>query len=161
MRRVIYPGTFDPITNGHVDLVERGCRLFDTVVVAIASSTRKNPLFTLEERVALAKKVLGHIDNVEVVGFDILLIDFVHQQKASGVLRGLRAVSDFEYEFQLANMNRALAPDVESLFLTPSDHLSYISSSLVKEIGSLGGDISKFVPPLVADALAEKFAARK
>ena len=161
MRKVIYPGTFDPITNGHVDLIERSCRLFDTVVVAIASSKRKGPLLTLEERVDLAKRVLSHRDNVEVVGFDILLVDFVRQQKASGVVRGLRAVSDFEYEFQLANMNRALAPDVESLFLTPADHLSYISSSLVKEIGSLGGDISKFVHPIVVDALAEKFAARK
>jgi len=161
MRKVIYPGTFDPITNGHVDLIERSCRLFDTVVVAIASSKRKGPLLTLEERVDLAKRVLSHLDNVEVVGFDILLVDFVRQQKASGVVRGLRAVSDFEYEFQLANMNRALAPDVESLFLTPADHLSYISSSLVKEIGSLGGDISKFVHPIVVDALAEKFAARK
>ncbi|MEZ5436287.1 MAG: pantetheine-phosphate adenylyltransferase [Pseudomonadales bacterium] len=161
MRKVIYPGTFDPITNGHVDLIERSCRLFDTVVVAIASSKRKGPLLTLDERVDLAKRVLSHLDNVEVVGFDILLVDFVRQQKASGVVRGLRAVSDFEYEFQLANMNRALAPDVESLFLTPADHLSYISSSLVKEIGSLGGDISKFVHPIVVDALAEKFAARK
>ncbi|MCC7516945.1 MAG: pantetheine-phosphate adenylyltransferase [Pseudomonadales bacterium] len=160
MRRVIYPGTFDPITNGHVDLVERGCRLFDSVVVAVASSKRKGPLFTVDERVDLARKVLAHIDNVEVVGFDILLIDFVRKQKAQGVLRGLRAVSDFEYEFQLANMNRALAPDVESLFLTPSDHLSYISSSLVKEIGSLGGDVSNFVHPLVVDALKTKFAAR-
>lgn len=160
MRRVIYPGTFDPITNGHVDLIERSCRLFDTVVVAIASSQRKGPLLSLEERVDLSKRVLKHLDNVEVVGFDILLVDFVHQQKASAVMRGLRAVSDFEYEFQLANMNRALAPDVESLFLTPADHLSYISSSLVKEIGSLGGDISKFVHPMVVDALAEKFAAR-
>ena len=161
MKTAIYPGTFDPITNGHVDLIERSCRLFDTVVVAIASSKRKGPLLTLEERVDLAKRVLSHLDNVEVVGFDILLVDFVRQQKASGVVRGLRAVSDFEYEFQLANMNRALAPDVESLFLTPADHLSYISSSLVKEIGSLGGDISKFVHPIVVDALAEKFAARK
>ena len=161
MRKVIYPGTFDPITNGHVDLIERSCRLFDSVVVAIASSKRKGPLLTLEERVDLSKRVLSHLNNVEVVGFDILLVDFVHKQKASGVVRGLRAVSDFEYEFQLANMNRALAPDVESLFLTPADHLSYISSSLVKEIGSLGGDISKFVHPRVVDALAEKFAARR
>lgn len=156
MRRVIYPGTFDPITNGHIDLVERGCRLFDCVVVAIASSSRKNPLFTLDERVSLAKQALSHLDNVEVLGFDILLVDFVKQQRAQGILRGLRAVSDFEYEFQLANMNRAIAPDVESLFLTPADHLSYISSSLVKEISSLGGDVSKFVHPVVMEALDRK-----
>jgi pantetheine-phosphate adenylyltransferase len=161
MRRVIYPGTFDPITNGHTDLVERACRQFDTVVVAIASSRRKGPLFTLEERVDLVKKVLAHVPNVEVVGFDILLVEFVKQQKAQAILRGLRAVSDFEYEFQLANMNRAIEPNIESLFLTPSDHLSYISSSLVKEIGSLGGDISKFVHPLVAEAMARKFAETK
>ena len=108
----------------------------------------------------MARKVLSHIDNVEVVGFDILLIDFVRQQKAQGILRGLRAVSDFEYEFQLANMNRAIAPDIESLFLTPADHLSYISSSLVKEISLLGGDVSKFVHPVVVDALKKKFSAK-
>ncbi len=161
MRRVIYPGTFDPITNGHVDLVERGCRLFGSVVVAVASSRRKGPLFTLEERVALAKKVLGHLENVEVIGFDVLLVDFARQQKAQGILRGLRAVSDFEYEFQLANMNRAIAPDVESLFLTPADHLSYISSSLVKEISSLGGDVTNFVHPLVVEALEQKFGSKQ
>lgn len=161
MKRVIYPGTFDPITNGHTDLVERAGMLFDRVIVAIASSRRKSPLFTLEERVALAKQVLSHVDNVEVMGFDILLVDFAKQQKANGVLRGLRAVSDFEYEFQLANMNRAIAPEVESLFLTPADNLSYISSSLVKEIGSLGGDVSKFVHPLVVDALNRKFQERQ
>jgi pantetheine-phosphate adenylyltransferase len=161
MRRVIYPGTFDPITNGHVDLVERGCRLFGSVVVAIASSQRKGPLFTLEERVSLAKKVLGHLENVEVIGFDVLLVDFARQQKAQGILRGLRAVSDFEYEFQLANMNRAIAPDVESLFLTPADHLSYISSSLVKEISSLGGDVTNFVHPLVVEALEQKFGSKR
>ncbi|GAB1258639.1 pantetheine-phosphate adenylyltransferase [Aurantivibrio plasticivorans] len=159
MRKVVYPGTFDPITNGHVDLVERAARLFDHVVVAIASSKRKNPLFTLEERVDMSQKVLAHIDNVEVVGFDVLLADFVEQQNAHGVVRGLRAVSDFEYEFQLANMNRALRPEMESLFLTPSEHLSYISSSLVREIGSLGGDVGNFVPKLVEKALMEKFSS--
>lgn len=157
MRKVVYPGTFDPITNGHVDLVERAARLFDNVVVAIAASRKKNPLFELEERVAMSQEVLKHIDNVEVCGFDILLADFVKQQKAHGVLRGLRAVSDFEYEFQLANMNRALLPEMESLFLTPSEHLSYISSSLVREIASLGGDVSQFVPELVQQALIKKF----
>ncbi|MGH1470412.1 MAG: pantetheine-phosphate adenylyltransferase [Cellvibrionaceae bacterium] len=160
MRKVVYPGTFDPITNGHVDLVERAARLFDNVVVAIAASRKKNPLFDLEERVAMSTEVLKHIENVEVCGFDILLADFVKQQKAHGVLRGLRAVSDFEYEFQLANMNRALLPDMESLFLTPSEHLSYISSSLVREIAALGGDVSKFVPALVQDALTKKFAEK-
>lgn len=157
MKKVIYPGTFDPVTNGHVDLIERAARLFDKVVVAIASSKRKGPLFTLEERVTLVQQVSSHLPNVEVMGFDVLLIDFVRQQQACGVLRGLRAVSDFEYEFQLANMNRAIAPEVESLFLTPADNLSYISSSLVKEISSLGGDITKFVPSVVATALIGKF----
>lgn len=157
MRTVVYPGTFDPLTNGHIDLVERACRLFDKVIIAIAASTKKNPLFTLEERVDLAHRVLGHLPNIEICGFDILLAEFVKQKKAQGVLRGLRAVSDFEYEFQLANMNRALLPEMESLFLTPSEHLSYISSSLVREIASLGGDVSKFVHPLVQDALDKRF----
>lgn len=157
MRTVLYPGTFDPITNGHIDLVERACRLFDNVIVAVAASTRKNPLFTLEERVALASETLDHLPNVSVVGFDILLVDFVKQQNAQAVLRGLRAVSDFEYEFQLANMNRALAPNMESLFLTPAEHLSFISSSIVREIALLGGDVSKFVAPPVEAALQKKF----
>ncbi|UHQ57112.1 pantetheine-phosphate adenylyltransferase [Microbulbifer sp. YPW16] len=157
MKKVVYPGTFDPITNGHMDLVERACRLFDHVIVAVASSSRKNPLFTLDERVELAQQVLRHLPNVEVIGFDILLADLVRQVDAYGVLRGLRAVSDFEYEFQLANMNRQLAPNMESLFLTPAEHLSYISSSLVREIASLGGDVTKFVPPAVEEALQEKF----
>ena len=157
MRKVVYPGTFDPITNGHIDLVERACRLFDRVVVAIAASNRKNPLFTMEERVALAQETLGHLPNVEVVGFDILLVEFVRQQQAQAVVRGLRAVSDFEYEFQLANMNRALAPTMESLFLTPAEHLSYISSSIVREIAFLGGDVSQFVVKPVEAALHKKF----
>ncbi|GMG86178.1 pantetheine-phosphate adenylyltransferase [Biformimicrobium ophioploci] len=158
MKKVVYPGTFDPITVGHIDLVERACRLFDHVVVAVAASTKKKPLFTLDERVDLAQQVLGHKPNIEIVGFDILLADLVKQLNAYGVVRGLRAVSDFEYEFQLANMNRQLAPEMESLFLTPAEHLSYISSSLVREIASLGGDVSKFVPPVVRDALQEKFS---
>ena len=157
MRKVVYPGTFDPITNGHIDLVERACRLFDRVVVAIAASNRKNPLFSMEERVALAQETLGHLPNVEVVGFDILLVEFVRQQQAQAVVRGLRAVSDFEYEFQLANMNRALAPTMESLFLTPAEHLSYISSSIVREIAFLGGDVSQFVAKPVEAALRKKF----
>jgi len=157
MKRVVYPGTFDPITNGHIDLVQRAAKLFDSVVIAVAASSRKQPLFTIDERVALAHEVLGHIDNIEICGFDCLLKDLVEEKQAYGVVRGLRAVSDFEYEFQLANMNRALAPSMESLFLTPAEHLSYISSSLVKEIASLNGDVSKFVPSLVKDALQEKY----
>jgi pantetheine-phosphate adenylyltransferase len=155
---VIYPGTFDPITNGHVDLTERAARLFDRVVVAIAHSEKKTPLFSLEKRVALCEDALSHLDNVEVMGFSNLLTDFARSQDARCVLRGLRAVADFEYEFQLANMNRAIYPEFESIFLTPAEHLSYISSSLVKEIASLDGEISPFVPPNVASALKERFA---
>lgn len=158
MRTVVYPGTFDPITNGHIDLVERACRLFDKVIVAVAASSRKNPLFSLEERVELAQETLAHLPNVEVCGFDILLVEFVRQKNAQAVLRGLRAVSDFEYEFQLANMNRALEPSMESIFLTPAEHLSYISSSIVREIAMLGGDVSKFVAPAVESALVKKFS---
>jgi len=155
---VIYPGTFDPITNGHVDLTERAARLFDRVVVAIAHSEKKTPLFSLAQRVALCEAALAHLDNVEVIGFSNLLTDFARSQNARCVLRGLRAVADFEYEFQLANMNRAIYPEFESIFLTPSEHLSYISSSLVKEIAALDGEISPFVPPHVARALKERFA---
>lgn len=158
MTTVIYPGTFDPITNGHVDLVERARRLFDEVVIAVAHSSKKNPLFTLNERVALCEEATRHLDNIRVVGFNNLLADFVRQQNGTVLLRGLRAVSDFEYEFQLANMNRHLAPEVESVFLTPSNHLSYISSSLIREIASLGGDVSEFVPPVVHDALKAKYS---
>jgi len=157
MRKVVYPGTFDPITNGHRDLVERACRLFDYVIVAVAASSRKSPMFDLETRVELARQTLGHLKNVEVCGFDNLLVDFVRSRGAQGVLRGLRAVSDFEYEFQLANMNRALAPEMESLFLTPAEHLSYISSTLVREIASLGGNVHQFVPAEVETALKDKY----
>lgn len=157
MRSVVYPGTFDPITNGHVDLVERACKLFDKVIIGIARSERKGPLFTVDERIDLAQQSLSHLGNVEILGFDYLLINFVRDCQADAVIRGLRAVSDFEYEFQLANMNRALASEVESIFLTPSEQHSYISSSLVREIASLDGDITPFVPPVVADALRTKF----
>ncbi|MCB1730265.1 MAG: pantetheine-phosphate adenylyltransferase [Halieaceae bacterium] len=157
---VIYPGTFDPITNGHVDLVERASRLFDKVVLGIAHSEKKTPLFSLDQRVALCKASLSHLDNVEVVGFSNLLIDFARDQGARCVLRGLRAVADFEYEFQLANMNRAMYPDFESIFLTPSEHLSYISSSLVREIAALDGDISPFVPEPVNAAVRERYPNR-
>ncbi|MEQ9209923.1 MAG: pantetheine-phosphate adenylyltransferase [Pseudomonadales bacterium] len=153
---VIYPGTFDPITNGHVDLVERASRLFDNVIVAIASSDRKNPMFSLDERIRLAKASLKHLDNIEVCGFDRLLVDFAAEKGAQAVMRGLRAVSDFEYEFQLANMNRAIS-EMESIFLTPAERFSYISSSLVKEIASLGGDVSQFVPDAVVPELKLRF----
>lgn len=156
-KKVVYPGTFDPITNGHIDLVQRASHLFDYVVVAVAASPKKKPLFSLDERVELCRDVLSHLDNIEVCGFDSLLATLVEEKGAYGVVRGLRAVSDFEYEFQLANMNRALAPAMESLFLTPAEHLSYISSSLVREIASLGGNAGNFVPPTVAAALATKY----
>lgn len=155
MNTVVYPGTFDPITNGHTDLVERACKLFDVVVVAVAESPKKKPLLPLELRVSLAEKSLSHIKNVKVVGFNCLLATLMEQESANIILRGLRAVSDFEYEFQLANMNRKLSPDVESLFLTPAEHLTYISSTLIREIASLGGDVSKFVHPNVSNALIE------
>jgi pantetheine-phosphate adenylyltransferase len=155
---VIYPGTFDPITNGHVDLAERAAKLFDKVVVAIAHSEKKTPLFNLQERVALCEASLSHLDNVEVTGFSNLLTDFARSQNSHCVLRGLRAVADFEYEFQLANMNRAMWSEFESVFLTPSEHLSYISSSLVREIAALNGDITPFVPKQVAEALKQRFA---
>jgi len=157
MKTVIYPGIFDPATNGHVDLSERAAQLFDHVVVAIAYSEKKTPLFSLEERVGLCEASLAHIKNIEVCGFSNLLTEFAKSKKARCVLRGLRAVSDFEYEFQLANMNRAMYPEFESVFLTPGEHLSYISSSLVREIASLGGDVSGFVPAPVCAALHEKF----
>jgi len=149
----IYPGTFDPITNGHVDLVQRACRLFDHVVVAIAAGSTKAPVFSLEERVTLAQEVLTGCDNFEVCSFDTLLVDFMQEKGARVIIRGLRAVSDFEYEFQLASMNRKLAPEVETVFLTPAEQFSFISSSLVREIAALGGDVSAFVHPNVAAAL--------
>ena len=124
MKTIVYPGTFDPITNGHIDLIERASKLFDKIVVGIASSQRKGPLFTVDERISLASESLAHVPNVEIIGFDYLLVNFVKDCKADAIMRGLRAVSDFEYEFQLANMNRALAPEIESIFLTPAEHLS-------------------------------------
>ncbi len=141
----VYPGTFDPVTNGHVDLIHRACRLFDRVIVAVASNPGKKPTFTLEERVALAHIALGDNKKVEIIGFDTLLVDFVKSCSAQVILRGLRAVSDFEYEFQLAAMNRRLDPDVETVFMTPAEQYAYISSSLVREIAALGGDVSAFV----------------
>lgn len=152
----IYPGTFDPITNGHTDLIQRAARLFDRVIVAVAAVSGKKPVFTLEERVALAREVLAEINNVEVCGFDSLLVDFMQQKGATVILRGLRAVSDFEYEFQLASMNRNLNPDIETLFLTPAEQYTYISSSLVREIAGLGGDVSPFVHKKVVAALHDR-----
>src|SRR5436190_24170272 len=153
----LYPGTFDPITNGHADLVRRAARLFDEVVIAIAANPKKTPLFTLEERVALAQNVLKDVRGARVIGFDNLLIDLTHEQSARVILRGLRAVSDFEFEFQMAGMNRRLAPDVETVFMTPSEQEMFISSSLVKEIAALNGDVSDFVDPRVAAALQKRF----
>ncbi len=155
MDSVVYPGTFDPITNGHTDLVERASRLFDKVIVAVAVNPEKGTAFPIETRVTLAREVLAHIDNVEVCSFDNLLVDFVRQKAAGVILRGLRAVSDFEYEFQLAGMNRHLAPDVETLFLTPAEQYAYISSSLVREISGLGGDVTSFAHKKVVAALRD------
>lgn len=152
----VYPGTFDPITNGHVDLIERAVRVFDSVIVAIAANTKKQPAFTLEERVDLATQVLRIHPSVSVVGFESLLTEFAKQRGAQVILRGLRAISDFDYEFQLAGMNRHLASDLETIFLMPSENYSYISSSLVREIASLGGDVSEFVPEVIATALRKK-----
>ena len=153
MDSVVYPGTFDPVTNGHTDLVERASRLFDRVLVAVAASSEKHTFFPLDTRVSLARDVLAYIGNVEVCSFDNLLVDFMRQRGAHVILRGLRAVSDFEYEFQLASMNRNLAPDIETMFLTPAEQYTYISSSLVREIASLGGDVTPFVHSKVVAAL--------
>ena len=157
----IYPGTFDPITNGHADLVERGARMFDRLIVSVSANPNKQPLFSLEERVALASEALAHLPKVEIRGFDILLVNYAKSIGAHVILRGLRAVSDFEFEFQLASMNRRLDPQVESIFLTPAEQYSFISSSLVREVAKLGGNIAPFVHPKVAAALATKFASRK
>lgn len=153
----VYPGTFDPITNGHIDLIHRAVRLFDHVIIAIAESPKKQPVFSLGERVALAQECLADQKSVKVIGFNQLLIEFAREQGASVLLRGLRAVSDFDYEFQLANMNRRLDATIETVFLTPSEQYSYVSSSLVREIASLGGDITPFVPKLVASALQQHY----
>ncbi|MFT7414599.1 MAG: pantetheine-phosphate adenylyltransferase [Methylophagaceae bacterium] len=152
----IYPGTFDPITNGHIDLVIRASKLFNKVIVAVAINPGKKPAFNLAERVDLAKQTLAGLDNVEVCGFEGLLIDVANQKRAKVILRGLRAVSDFEHEFQLAGMNRRMRPEIETLFLTPAEQYTYISSSLVREIAALGGDVSEFVAPCVMTALKAK-----
>jgi pantetheine-phosphate adenylyltransferase len=152
----LYPGTFDPITNGHTDLVRRAARLFDKVVLAVAANPEKQPMFTLKERMALAREVVADIKGVSVEGFDDLLIDCAQRHDARVILRGLRAVSDFEYEFQMAGMNKRLAPDIETAFLPASERDTFISASLVKEIAKLGGDVAEFVHPRVAAALTEK-----
>lgn len=155
-KTVIYPGTFDPLTNGHFDLAQRASRLFERVIVAVAKNPSKTPLFDLNKRIALAKEALKGLANVEVTGFEGLLIDCARQHQAHVILRGLRAVSDFEYEFQLASMNRNMMPELETLFLTPAEQHSFISANLVREIAKLGGDVTQFVPAIVAQALKER-----
>ena len=155
-RIAIYPGTFDPITRGHEDLVRRAAGLFDRLILAIAESPSKQPRFSLAERVAMAREVLADVPNVEIVGFNNLLMDFVHEQGAKVIVRGLRAISDFEYEFQMAGMNRSVYPEVETVFLTPGEQYMFISATMVREIARLGGDISKFVQPCVEKRLRAK-----
>jgi len=157
----IYPGTFDPFTRGHEDLVRRASLLFNKVVVAVADSRGKAPIFTLDERVEIAREVLAPFPNVEVTGFDGLLMDFLQAKGARLILRGLRAVSDFEYEFQMAGMNRKLFPDVETVFLTPADEYMFISATMVREIARLGGDVSKFVQPTVNERLLQKVSLKR
>lgn len=160
-KRAIYPGTFDPITNGHADLIERAASLFSEIVVGVANNPSKNPMFTLEERVELVREVTAGLANVTVVGFSGLLVDFAKEYGATVLIRGLRAVSDFEYEFQMANMNRRLYPGLESVFLTPSEENSFISSTLVKEVALHHGDVRQFTAPNVAEALQSKIKARQ
>lgn len=157
----IYPGTFDPLTRGHEDLVRRAAKLFKRVIVGVAGSRSKKPFFSLEDRVDIAREILAGYANVEVHGFDCLLMDFMRQHQAHVILRGLRAVSDFEYEFQMAGMNRNLYPDVETLFLTPGEQYMFISATMVREIALLGGNVSKFVQPLVEKRMAEKLMSEK
>ena len=154
--KAIYPGTFDPVTNGHIDIITRASHLFPELIVAVASNSAKRPFFSLAKRIELVQQVVGHLPGVCVIGFDNLLIHFVHEQEARVILRGLRAVSDFEYEFQLAGMNRKLSKQVETMFLTPSEDSMFISSTLVREIAVLGGDITGFVPPVVVQAFMQK-----
>jgi pantetheine-phosphate adenylyltransferase len=162
LRRIIYPGTFDPITYGHIDVVGRALQLFDEVVLAIAADSTKKPLFSLEERQGLAEKALVHFGaKVRVTAFHGLLIDYVQKEQSRAILRGLRAISDFEFEFQMALMNRKLNDSIETLFLMPRGAYTYLSSSIIKEIGRLGGDVSAFVPPLVGNALWEKYHGEK
>src|SRR5271154_3313067 len=162
LRRIIYPGTFDPITNGHIDVVGRALQLFDEVVLAIAADSTKKPLFTLDERTSMAEKALAHYGaKVRVTAFHGLLIDYVLKEKSRAILRGLRAISDFEFEFQMALMNRKLNDSIETLFLMPRGAYTYLSSTIIKEIGRLGGNISAFVPPVVQEAMLRKFHGEK
>ena len=161
MTIAVYPGTFDPFTRGHEDLVRRASSIFTRLIVGVADSKNKHPIFTLEERIEIAKEVLGHYPNVEIAGFSGLLKDFAREHSARVIVRGLRAVSDFEYEFQMAGMNRYLLPDVETLFLTPSDQYQFISGTFVREIALMGGDVSKFVFPSVERWLQKKNAQIK
>jgi pantetheine-phosphate adenylyltransferase len=161
MLKVVYPGTFDPLTRGHEDIVRRAARLFDRVVVGVADSAAKHPFFTTSERVEMAREVLSPFANVEVAPFSSLLMDFVHEQQARVILRGLRAASDFEYEFQMAGMNRNLYPEVETLFLTPSEEFMFVSATIVREIARFGGDIASFVHPVVLSRLRAKVAAQR
>ncbi len=158
-RLAMYPGTFDPMTRGHEDLVRRAARLFETVIVGIAESAPKRPIFSLDERIEIAQEVLGDIPNVEIRGFNTLLMKFVHECGARVIVRGLRAISDFEYEFQMAGMNRSLYPDVETVFLTPGEQYMFVSATMVREIARMGGDVGKFVHPGVARRLASKTSA--
>jgi len=158
MRTVIYPGSFDPVTNGHLDIIHRAARLFDQVIVAVASNETKQPLFTLQERVDLANIAVKNFPNVEIDSFDGLLVNYVKQRKGHAVLRGLRAVSDFEFEFQLALMNRKLDEKIETIFMMPKDTYTFLSSRMVKEIARLGGDVSAFVPALVESTLKKRFS---
>lgn len=157
MRRAIYPGSFDPVTNGHLDIIERARKLFDEVIVAVAHNDEKDPVFSLSERLELLRETAGKIDNVRIAQFTGLLVEFANAEKAGAVIRGLRAVSDFEFEFQMALMNRKLDAVVETIFLMPKEEYTYLSSRIVKEIARLGGDVSGFVPACVAGALNEKF----
>ncbi|MGF1762526.1 pantetheine-phosphate adenylyltransferase [Aliivibrio kagoshimensis] len=154
--RVIYPGTFDPITYGHINLIERSSKMFEQIIVAVAASPSKKTMFMLNERVEMAKQVLAHLDNVTVVGFSGLLVDFAKQQQANLLIRGLRTTMDFEYEFGLTNLYRRLMPDLESVFLTPSEEFAFLSSTIVREVALHGGDVSQFVPPFIAQQLATK-----
>ena len=160
MRTAIYPGSFDPLTNGHLDVIQRAAKLFDRVVVAVAENDAKKPLFTLDERLALVKTAVSHLPHVEADSFQGLLIGYVVQRQAQAIVRGLRAVSDFEFEFQLALMNRKLDESIETIFMTPKDTYTFLSSRIVKEIARLGGDVSPFVPPNVRKALLKKYRLR-
>lgn len=156
-KKVVYPGTFDPITNGHIDLIDRASELFDEVIVAVAANARKSPVFSLTQRIELAEAVLAPYPNVKICGFEGLLIEFAKKMQAKMIIRGLRAVSDFEYEFQLAGMNRRMEPEIETLFMAPGEQYPFLSATMVREIAELGGDVSEFVHPVVKKALLEKF----